>query len=150
MRRSISRAILAGAAALAMSATIFSTTTPASAFHGGVGGFRIGGFGGFHPGFGGFRRGFGGFRPAGFVGVHPGFRNGFVAFHPGHRPFFPGRRIFFHPGFFRNGVWINGWWGPAVVAGAWWGASSYGCWTYQPVYDAWGRFLGQSYVNVCT
>ena len=144
MRRSISKAILAGAAALAISTMIVSTTTPASAgFRGSFGGFRPG-FGGFHPGFGAFHPAVGGFRP-GFVGV----RRGFVAVHSGLHPFFAGRRIFFPRGFFRNGVWINGWWGPAVVASAWWGAS-YGCWSYQPVYDAWGRFLGQSYVNLCT
>jgi hypothetical protein len=144
MRRSIFKAIIAGLATLAMAATLLSTTAPVLA-----GGFH-GGFGGFRPGFGGFHSGFGGFRP-GFVGFHPGFGHGFVAFHhPGFRSAFVGRRFFFHPGFFRNGVWINGWWGPAVVAGAWWGASYGGCWSYQPTYDAWGNYQGYSYVNLCS
>ena len=95
----------------------------------------------FAPGLADFIPGFGGFRP--------GFRPGFAGFHPGFHPGFAGRRVFFHRGFFRNGVWINGWWGPAVVAGAWWGGSD-GCWTYRPVYDAVGNYLGYSYVNICS
>ena len=50
-------------------------------------------------------------------GVHPSFGG----FRPRFRPLFAGRRVFFHPDFFRDGVWVNGWWRPAVVAGAWWG-----------------------------
>jgi hypothetical protein len=83
------------------------------------------GFGGIHPGFGGFR---------------PGFRPGFVGFHPGFRPFLGWR--FFHPVFFRNGIWINGWWAPALVAGAWWRGYD-GCCRYSA-----GNYLGYSYVNV--
>jgi hypothetical protein len=128
MRSSTSKTVLAGLSALVVSATTLSSPAAAAfQFHGG---------GGFHGGFGGFRSGLGGF--------HPGFRPGFAGFH---RSVFAGRR-FFHPGFWRNGVWINGWWGPAVVVGAGWGGYE-GCWSYQPVYDAWGRYLGQSYVNVC-
>jgi hypothetical protein len=129
MRRSISRATVAALVALIMG---LCSINPSLAFHGGFGGFRPG-LGGFHPGFGGFR---------------PGFRPGFVGFHPGFHPGFGGRRFFFHRGFFRNGVWINGWWGPALVSSAWWGGDS-GCWTYRPVYDGSGAYLGYSYVNVC-
>ncbi len=136
MRRSISKATIT---ALIASVMTLCLTSPSSAF----GGFH-GGFGGFHGGVGSFRPGFGGFHP-GFGGFRPGFRPGFAGFHPG----FAGRRVFFHRGFFRNGVWINGWWGPAVVAGAWWGGSD-GCWTYRPVYDAVGNYLGYSYVNICS
>jgi len=138
MCRSISKAI---ATALVTSTIALCSTSPSSAF----GTFR-GGFGGFHGGFGGFHGG--GFRP-GFGGFHPGFRPGFVGFHPGFAPFSRGRRFIFHRGFFRNGVFINGWWGPAVVAGAWWGGYG-GCWTYSPVYDAVGNYLGYSYVNICS
>ena len=76
-----------------------------------------------------------GFRP-GFVGFHPAFRPGFVGFHPGFVGF---HRRFFHQGFLVNGVWVNSWWG------------GYGdsCWDYRTVYDAWGNFLGQQYVNLC-
>ena len=70
------------------------------------------------------------------------------SFHPGFHPFFRGRRFVFHHGFFRNGVFINGWWGPAVVTTAWWGGND-GCWTYRPVYDASGNYLGYNYVNIC-
>ena len=140
MRRSISKATVAALVALIMA---LCSISPSQAF----GGFH-GGFGGFHGGFGGFRPGFSGFHP-GFGGFHPGFRPGFVGFHPGSRPFFGGRRFFFHRGFFRNGVWINGWWGPAVVTSAWWGGSD-GCWTYRAVYDAAGNYLGYSYVNICS
>lgn len=112
MGRSISKAIAATLVALVMA---LCSTSPSLAFHGGFGGFH-GGFGGFHGGFGGSHLGFGGFRP--------GFRPGFVGFHRGLHPFFRGRRSFFHRGFFRNGVWINGWWGPAVVTSAWWGEAT--------------------------
>jgi hypothetical protein len=124
MRNSIFKATITLASALTMLAAVMSPLAPASAAQ-----FHMGGFGGggFHSRFGGgFHPGFGGFRP------------GFVAFHD--------RRIF-HPGFFRNGVFIDGWWGPAVVAGAAWGA---GCWSYQPVYDSSGNYLGQAYVNFCS
>jgi hypothetical protein len=132
MRRSISKAL-----AVAFVATVMAqcSTTPSSAF------------GGFHGGFGGFRTGFGGFH-GGFGGFRPGARPGFVGFHPGFRPLFPGRRLVFHRGFFRNGVFVNGWWGPAVVGGAWWGG--YDCWTYSPAYDAAGNYLGYGYVNLCS
>src|SRR5208282_6715316 len=108
MRNSISKAKIALTAALAMATAVVSSVAPASA------GFRMGGSGGgFHSGFGGgFHPGFGGGFHPGLVGFHPGFR-------PGFRPGFVashGRR-FFHPGFFRNGVFINGWWGPTIVAG---------------------------------
>jgi hypothetical protein len=75
---------------------------------------------------------------------HPGFRPGFAGFRPGF-----GRRFVFHRGFFRNGVFISGWWGPAVVTSAWWGGYD-SCWTYRPVYDGAGAYLGYSYVNICS
>src|SRR5206468_9346290 len=70
MRNSLSRAIVAGLSALAMSAALIaSTATPADAQFrmggGGFGGFHGGGFGGFHGG--GFHGGMGG-----FGGVRPG------------------------------------------------------------------------------
>ena len=142
MHRSILKATVA---ALIASLMTLGLTSPSSAFggsHGGFGGFH-GGFGGFHRGFGGFRPGSGGFHPR-FGGFRPGFRPG-VGFNSG----FGGRRFFFHRGFFRNGVWVNGWWGPAVVAGAWWGGYD-ACWTYRPVYDGAGNYLGYSYVNICS
>ncbi len=157
MRNSISKAIAAGLTGLTLSAAVICSTTPASAvmIHGGGfgGGWHGGGLvGGFHPGFGGgFRPSFsGGFHPGfrpGFIGFRPGlrpgvvgFRPGFVGFRPGFRPGFVGfHRRFFHPPFFVNGVWINGWGG----------GYGNGCWDYRPVYDAWGNFLGQSYVNLC-
>lgn len=122
MRRPMSKAIAATLVALVMA---LCSISPSLAFHGGVGGFH-GGVGGFHPGF----------RP-GFAGFHPGFRPGF------------GRRFVFHRGFFRNGVFISGWWGPAVVTSAWWGGYD-SCWTYRPVYDGAGAYLGYSYVNICS
>jgi hypothetical protein len=127
MRRSISKAALV---ATVMALCWTSPSLAFGGFHGGFGGFRAGFGGGFHPGFGGF---------------HPGFRPGFVGFHPG----FAGRRFFFHRGFFRNGVWINGWWGPPLVAGLWWGGYG-GCWNYSPVYGPAGNYLGYSYVNMCS
>ena len=136
MRSSISKAIVAGLTGLTVSAAVISSATPASAviIHGGGfgGGWHGGGFGGgFHPA---SVAASAGFRP-GFVGFRPGFRPGFVAFHPGFVGF---HRRFFHP-VFVNGVWVNGWSG----------GYGNGCWDYRPVYDAWGNFLGQSYVNFC-
>jgi hypothetical protein len=130
--RSISKVIVTALIASMMALYSASPSFAFGTFHGGFGGFH-GGFGGFHSGFGGF---------------HPGFRPGFVGFHPGFHPFFGGRRFVFHHGFFRNGVFINGWWGPAVVATAWWGGND-GCWTYRPVYDGSGNYLGYNYVNLC-
>ena len=161
MRKHISRTTVAGISAFAMSATVLCLATPASAFggfHGGFGGVRPA-FGGFHSGFvgvhPGLRPGFVGVHPGlrpGFVGVHPGLRPGFVGVHPGFRPgfhpAFAGRRVF-HPGFWRNGVWTAGWRAPVVVGGTWWGGYG-GCWTYQPVYDAAGNYLGYASVNMCS
>jgi hypothetical protein len=118
MRRSISKAV---GATLIASVMALCSTSPSLAFHGG--------FGGFHPGFG---------------GVHPGF----AGFHPGFRPGFGDRRSVFHRGFFRNGVWINGWWGPALITTAWWGGYD-SCWSYRPAYDGAGAYLGYTYVNLC-
>ena len=62
------------------------------------------------------------------------------------------------PGYWNGGVWYNGWWAPAVVAGAAAGmaagaiiASSpaANCWQNRPVYDVYGRWLGNRTVNVC-
>jgi hypothetical protein len=59
---------------------------------------------------------------------------------------FPGRRAFFfhHHHFFPNTVFVNG----AVIGGGWWGGYD-GCWSYRPVYDASGVYLGYSYVYIC-
>ena len=135
MHKTISKAIVT---ALAGSVMALGSASPSSAFatfhgggfHGGMGGFH----GGFHPGFGGF---------------HPGFRHGFAGFHPGFHPFFRGRRAFFfhRRRFFRNPVFVSG----AVIGGGWWGGwGGYdGCWSYRPVYDASGAYLGYSYVYAC-
>ena len=149
MRRSISKAM---AAVLVAPMMALISASPSSAFatfhgggfHGGMGGFH-GGMGGFNGGFGGFHSGFGGFHP-GFGGFHPGFRHGFAGFHPGFRRF-AGRRFFFHHGF-HNHVFIS----TAVVGGPWWwgGYGGYdSCWSYRPVYDAAGAYLGYNYVNLC-
>ena len=106
MRRSISKAIVAALVATVMALCWTSPSLAFGGFHGGFGGFRAGFGGGLHPGFGGFR---------------PGFRPGFSRLPSGLSPGRRGGRFFFHRGFFRNGVWIKGWWGPALVAGAWWG-----------------------------
>jgi hypothetical protein len=135
MRRSTLKAIFITLLATAMALCSTNSSSAFGGFHGGVGGFRPG-FGGFHGSLSGFHPGFGGF--------HPGFRPGFLGFHPG----FGGRRFVFHRGFFRNGVFINGWWGPAVVVGAPWGGYD-SCWAYRPTYDAAGNYLGYSYVNLC-
>jgi hypothetical protein len=61
-----------------------------------------------------------------------------------------------HSGFWRHGFWHNGWWGPAIVTGIAVGAiATYpynynDCWAYEPLYDAYGNYLGQQYTNICT
>src|SRR5271165_5842494 len=94
MRSSISKKIVAGLAALAMTAAFSLTTTPADAqfrhggFGGGFGGWHGGGFGGWHGG------GFGGWRGAGWGGGWGGAGWG---------------------GGGRGGGW--GWWGAGAAAG---------------------------------
>lgn len=151
MRSSISRTVLAGLSALAVSATIALSSPAATAFQfhgGGFGGFHGGGgFGGFHPGFGGFHSGF----------VHrPGFfRHGFV-----------NRHVFFvgGPGGCWGG-WCDGWWWPGFATGAIVGAAATypyndydygygngndnGCWAYRALYNRHGRYIGRHLVNLC-
>jgi hypothetical protein len=125
MRSSISKTVLAGLSALAVSATIALSSPPAAAafqFHGGgFGGFHGGGFGGFHGGgFGGFNgrgMGMGAFRPGGFGGFHGGGFGGFNGPGMGMGAFRPGGFAGFRPGFngFRPG--FNGFHNPAFVNG---------------------------------
>src|SRR5271166_4488769 len=132
MRNMISKAIVAGVAALSLAASLVATAEPASAQvrHGG-GAWHGGGWhgGGWHGG-----------------GWHGG---GY------------GRGVW-HNGYWRGGNWYNGWWGPAVVAGLaagaiatypYYGGYGYGypngCWQVRPVYSASGVWLGNRPVNVC-
>jgi hypothetical protein len=141
----MSKTVLAGLSALAVSATLVISSPAAAAFQfhgGGFGGFHGGGgFGGFHGGMGGFHPGFGGFRP-GFAGVHPGFGGfhpgfggfhpGFAGVHPGFGGFHPGfvhGPGFFHHGFVGRRVFFNrnvfvggpgGCWGGWCGGGWWW------------------------------
>jgi hypothetical protein len=70
-----------------------------------------------------------------------------------------------------GGHWRNGWWGPAIGLGILGGAiagaavanpgpyygpgPAYGpgpgdpCWQPRPMYDAWGRYIGNRMVNTC-
>ena len=128
MRTNITKATIAGLAALSLMGSLIATSETASAA--GRGGFHGGGFhgGGFHGG-----------------GWHGGG---------------------WHGGGFHGGGWHGGGWaGPAVVGGLAAGAllaAPYaygygygpgygygGCTSYQPMYDAYGRYLGQQLVNDC-
>ncbi len=173
MRISISRKIVAGLAALAMSAALSLSATPADAQfrHGGFGG----GFGGFHGGMGGF----GGWRGGG-GGWGGGWRGGGWG------------------GGWRNAGWGGGWqgrswngcgwggcgyngWGWGLATGAllgaaatypysgeyygypyygygygspYYGASNTygydnGCWVYRRTYNRHGHYIGRRLVNVC-
>ena len=161
MRGSISKTVLAGLSALAVSAPIALSNPAAAAFQ-----FHGGGFGGFHGGFGGFHGGMGGF--SGFHGPMGGFRpSGFNAFHPGFRPGFGFRRNVFVN---RNGCWGGwcggGWWWPGFATGAIVGAAAAypyddygyggygygydnGCWVYRPLYNRHGHYIGRHLVNLC-
>ncbi len=137
MRNTISKAIVAGLAALSLAASLVATAEPASAaqLHGGGGGWHGGGW---HGGGGGWHGG-------------------------GHG--WGGGRVW-HQGYSRGGVWYNGWWGPAVAAGLAAGAIAaypyygygygypygYGydsCWQVRPIYSISGAWLGNQQVNVC-
>ena len=119
MRNTIAKATIAGLTALSLAGSLIATTEPAASAN-----FRGGG--GFHGG--GFRGGWHG----------GGFRGGW------------------HGGGFRGG-----WAGPAIVGGLAAGAllaapyaygygyGGYGCTSYQPIYDAYGQYIGQQPVNVC-
>jgi hypothetical protein len=123
MRNTMSKAIIAGLAALSLGASALATAEPASAaWHGHGGGFH----GGWHGG-----------------GVARGWHGGGVA---------------------RGGGYYGGggWWGPAIagglVAGALAAPYAYGygygypyngCYSYQPMYDAYGNYIGQQAVQAC-
>jgi len=122
MRNTLTKATIVGLTALSLAGSLIATTEPAAStnFRGG-GGFHAGGFrgGGFHGG---------GFRGSGWHG----------------------------------GGWRGGWAGPAIVGGLAAGAllaapyaygygyGGYdGCTSYQPIYDSYGRYIGQQPVNLC-
>jgi len=121
MRNTISKAIVAGVAALSLGAALVASTEPAAAQwrHGG-GGWHGGGWGGgwhgggvWHPGY--WRGGswYGGWwGPA----VAAGLAAGAIATYP--------------------------YWGG-------YGYGYGGCWQVRPVYDGYGNFLGNRPVNVC-
>lgn len=135
MHSSISKTVLAGLTALAVSASIAFSSPAAAAFQ-----FHGGGFGGFHGPMVGFR-------PSGFGAFHPGF---------GFR-----RNVFIN----RNGCWGwcgGGWWWPGFATGAIAGATAYpydddrngngydnGCWVYRPLYNRHGHYIGRHLVNLC-
>ena len=141
MRNTISKAIVAGLAALSLAASLVATAEPASAqtWHGGGGGFHGGGA--WHGGGGAWHGGGYGWHGGGW---HGGWAGG-------------GGR-YWHPGYWRGGAWYNGWWGPAVVAGAlaagalatypYYGYGG-GCWQVRPIYSPSGAWLGNQQVNVC-
>src|SRR5271165_2606832 len=131
MRNTISKAIVAGVAALSLATAVVATTEPASAqqWHGGGGGWHGGG-GGWHGGGGGWHGGGGGWHAGGWGGG--GWRGGGGVW---------------HNGYWNGGRWYGGWWGPAVAAGLaagaiatypYWGGYGYGgdgCWQVRPVYS---------------
>jgi hypothetical protein len=120
MRNSISRTIVAGLAALAMSAAVILPATPASAAYrfggGGWAGGRV-----WHPGY--WRGGYwsnGWWAPAVAAGLLTGAA---IATYP---------------------AWGYGY-GPAWG----YGYGRGGCWQYRPIYDGYGNSLGQRWVRLC-
>jgi hypothetical protein len=146
----ISKAIVAGLAALSLSASVVATASPAAAQWRGPGGAGPG----WHGGAPGWHGGAPGWRTAGpGWGPRPGPWHG-----PGWRPGPPpGPGWGWHGGYWNGGVWNNGWWVPAVAAGLAtgaiiatapaWGANN--CWQNRPVYDGYGNWLGNRDVDVC-
>jgi hypothetical protein len=123
MRNTISRAMIAGLAALSLMGSLVATSEPAAAqFHGGGrGGGHGGGWhgGGWHGGgwHGGGWHG-GGHRGGGWVG--PAIVGGLAA-----------GALLAAPYAYGNGYGYGG------------------CTSYAPIYDAYGNYLGQQLVNGC-
>ena len=119
MRGSISKTIIAGLAALALSVGVVAeTTTPAAAqWHGG----------GWHGG--GWHGGGWGWRGGGWRGGcwNCGWNNGWWG------PAVVG------------GLAL----GAIATSPYWAGGGGGGCWALQPTWDGWGRYLGRRWVNVC-
>ena len=143
----ISNSLVAGLAAVALSASIIATATPAAAQWRGPGAGWHGPASGWHAG-----------RPG--WGPRPGAWHG-AGWRPGPAP---GPGWGWHSGYWNGGVWYNGWWAPAVAAGlvagaiatapAWSGGyggygSGDGCWAYRPTYDGYGNYLGERWVTTC-
>ena len=120
----ISKAIVAGVAALSLSAAVVATATPAAAQWRGPAGGWHGHPGGWHGGYG-------------WHGGHGGY-----AWHQG----------YWRGGRWYNGWWgpavAAGLATGAIIATApaWSGGN---CWQYRPVYDGYGNWLGNRNVNVC-
>jgi hypothetical protein len=126
MRNSISRTIVAGLAALAMSAAVVLPATPAAAA-----GYRVGGWGGGWHG-GGWGRGV----------WHPGYWRGGVWYGGWWGPavaagILTGAAIASYP-----------YWGGGYGYGYGYGGGG-GCWQYRPTFDGYGNPLGQRWVNLC-
>jgi hypothetical protein len=144
MRNTVSKAIVAGLAAVTLAAATIGAVEPASAagavvWRGGGGGWHGGGWrGGYAPGW----------RGAAWGG---GWRGG---------PGWNGARVW-HPGYWNGGAWYGGWWGPAVAVGALAaGAIALGAATspyaygdpsvqVRPLYAPNGAWIGNGPVNVC-
>lgn len=121
MRNALSRTLVAGIAALSLTASVFATTEPAAAafWHGGGGGGFHGG--GWHGG-GGWRGGYGGWR-GGYGGWGGGWWGPAV---------------------------IGGLAAGALLAAPYYGYGYGGnCLTYTPVYDAYGNYIGQQATRIC-
>src|SRR5271165_5786784 len=168
MCKATSNTVGAGLAALLIAASITVATEPASAAHwvGRAGGWHGGGWhgGGWRGGGwrgGGWRGGWGWRRgPGGGVGGAGGWagRYGgglgianatgltFGRRGDGGRVWNPGRRS--------GSVWYDGWWGPAstvsvVDAYPYDNYADGACYEVQPVYSAYGNYLGRQIINLC-
>jgi hypothetical protein len=125
MFSSLRKTLVASVAALAVGLTLGAAPASAESFHGGHGG-------GFHGG-----GGSGGFHGGGArVGAWHGGGN-------------------WHGGGWRGNGWGGAGWGiaglaaGAAILGAEDGYYGGGCWQSRPVYDAYGRYLGNRNVAVC-
>jgi hypothetical protein len=126
MRNTISKAMIAGVAALSLAGSVFATTEPATAagFWRGGGGFHGGGWhgGGWHGG----GRGWNGGGGWGWGG--PAVIGGLAA------------------GALLAAPYYYGGYGNGYGYGYGYGNT---CTGYSPMYDAYGNYIGQQLVNVC-
>ena len=161
MRNSISKAIVAGLAALAMAAAVILPATPASAgwgggsFHGGGfggggwhggggfggGGWHGGGWGGGWRG-GGWNGGWGGWRGAGWNGGWRGGGWGWLRGRLGLRP--AGGARAFASGVALGAIGTSPYWDGGYGYGSGYGygnGNGNGCWAFHATYSRSGRFL---------
>lgn len=157
MRKATSNMVGAGLVTLLIAGSLIVATEPASAGHwvGRASGWHGGGWhGGEWRGGWGWRRGPGGVGGAGVGAGGFGTRLGLTNAAGSAFGLEGGASRVWNPGRRSGSVWYAGWWGPAstvsVVDGyAFDSDSGAACSEVQPVYSAYGNYLGKQIISLC-